>query len=119
KIVLCLSGQISNVTRQPPPHEIVMLTTIHPSLSIWLAFFAAFAVTENAVCLAVDSPAAQRLKADIQRKQAETKRKIEQQSREIKAAHNRNSQQTLTDIAKARTGPSNKPVAAPFDAAKA
>src|SRR5436305_1557061 len=98
---------------------IVMVAAFRRQIVNRLVILAALAAMENAICISADSPAAQRLKAEVQRKQAETKRKIEQQSREIKAARDRNSQQTLADIAKARTDLSNKPTAPPFDAAAA
>src|SRR5437868_11093626 len=93
-----------------------MIPSICRIVLLWHVVFVSLAATQITVCLAADSPAAQRLKAEVQRKQAETKRKIEQQSREIKAAHDRNSQQTLADMAKTKTALNNKPVAAPFDA---
>src|SRR5439155_25258602 len=57
--------------------------------------------------------------AEVERKAAESKRKIEQRQREIKAAVERQSQQVLTELAKARSGASGQSAAPPFDAASA
>src|SRR2546422_9105976 len=82
-------------------------------LCFWVAIATALAVS------AADPRDAQRMKAEVERKAAESKRKIEQRQREIKAASERQSQQVLTELAKARSGASGQSAAPPFDAASA